>query len=207
MINVHVTSTFPVWISLSFLIRVTDEMVLTAYCLLHPLAVTTSLRRSVYALGSAYGVTRPLRPSRLVAATSHFTSFGANGSFRRSSTSAIYCAFDSMFYLLSWLMGEYACWALGKGAADAIGVRGHRCVFGSTWVRSMRHPSEGRVVSNHGLSREAEAFRQYIDQRWSRDGCGCYTTLRCQLDQKAPCLLQGCKHLAFLSVTKYAGSA
>ena len=69
-------STLLVWMALSFLYGVTGEMVCTVYCRVHPLAVSTSFSLSVCARGLAYGVTRPLRPSRDVAATTHITSSG-----------------------------------------------------------------------------------------------------------------------------------
>jgi hypothetical protein len=36
------------------------------------------------------------------------------------------------------------------------------------WVKSMRHLSDVRALSNHDLSHEVEAFRQYIDAVESR---------------------------------------
>src|ERR1700730_18598262 len=81
-------------------------MVWTVYGRVHPLAVRTAFSLSVYARGLAYGVTRPLRPSRDVAATSHLTSSLSNGSSRRSNTSAISCVFVSMIHLLIWIFEE-----------------------------------------------------------------------------------------------------
>src|SRR5260370_7649692 len=100
MVTVQVTSTLPVWIVLSFFSLVTGEMVWTVYCRVHPLAVRTSFSRSVYARGLAYGVTRPLRPSRDVAATSHLTSSLSNASSSRSHTSPFFFQFFSIFLLL-----------------------------------------------------------------------------------------------------------
>jgi hypothetical protein len=57
------------------------------------------LRRSVYARGSAYGVTRPFLLSRDMAATSHFTSLEAKGSARRTRISDVVCV-DSMIHFL-----------------------------------------------------------------------------------------------------------
>src|SRR3984885_10675671 len=96
-------------------------MVWTVYCRVHPLAVRTSFSLSVYARGLAYGVTRPLRPSRDVAATSHLTSSFSNGSSRRSNTSAISCVFVSMIHLLVRSLKRIACGGSVESADTGFG--------------------------------------------------------------------------------------
>jgi hypothetical protein len=47
IVTTHVTSTLPLWTTLSYFMRVMGETVWTVYSRVQPLGVTTSLRRSV----------------------------------------------------------------------------------------------------------------------------------------------------------------